>query len=133
MIAMSGMAAVAALAFSAGPAAASDTAAAKGSTTTSTTAKAAKGYGWNNGRVVGYYRSPGACHRAGRIGEWRDRWDDYTCYRVPFGYKRGLFALKVYWDHNGGWNNGGWHNGGFGGGNGHIPILYTGPGGFAVR
>ncbi|WP_250038461.1 hypothetical protein [Paractinoplanes maris] len=64
-------------------------------------------------RVVGYFRTRGACEQAGRIGEWRDRWDDYDCDRVRFGFKRGLWALEV--EQN-------WRGGGRGHGHGHGPF-----------
>jgi hypothetical protein len=106
MLVMSGMAAVAALAFSAGPAAASS--ASPAPTASKSTTQAAEKHGAYRSKVVGYYRSPMQCHKAGRYGEWRNRWDGYTCYRVPFGFKRGWWALQVRWD-------------GFGG-QGHFPI-----------
>jgi hypothetical protein len=99
MLVMSGTAAVAALAFSAGPAAASSDSPA--STASKSTTQAADKHGVYRSKVVGYYRSPIQCNRAGKFGEWRNRWDDYTCFRVPFGPKRGWFALQVRWDNHG--------------------------------
>ena len=54
--------------------------------------------------VVGYFRTRWACERAGRVGEWRDRWEDYDCERVRWGFRRGMWQLEVDrgWD----WNNG---------------------------
>nr|WP_221376668.1 hypothetical protein [Actinoplanes polyasparticus] len=66
-------------------------------------------------RVAGYFRTRSACERVGRIGEWRDRWDDYDCDRVRFGFKRGLWALEV--EQN--WRGGGHGHGPFGGHGGH--------------
>ncbi|WP_203816203.1 hypothetical protein [Paractinoplanes ferrugineus] len=90
------MAATAALAFSAGPAAATSAAPAPAADKAGTQASAK--HGPSSTRIAGYYRSPIACHNAGRIGDWQNRWDSYTCYRVPFGFKRGYFALQVRWD-----------------------------------
>ncbi|WP_433305090.1 hypothetical protein ACQP2F_17130 [Actinoplanes sp. CA-030573] len=78
---------------------------------------------WNDDSdTVGYYRSLRTCERVGRIGEFRDRWDDYDCTRVRWGFHRGAWALTVDygWDGDGDWNghHGGW-NGHHGGWNGH--------------
>lgn len=67
-------------------------------------------------KVVGYYRSPLACERAGRIGEIRDKWESHDCTRVRFGFHRGLWKLSVSWGH-----------GPFGHGHGHGPIHGPGP------
>ena len=77
-------------------------------------------------RVAGYFRTRSACERVGRIGEWRDRWDDYDCDRVRFGFKRGLWALEV--EQN--WRGGGHGHGPFGG-HGHGD--HDGHGGFGHR
>ncbi|MBU2669241.1 hypothetical protein KOI35_37590 [Actinoplanes bogorensis] len=53
-------------------------------------------------RVVGYYNSYRACDLAGRIGERFDRWDDYDCERVGFGFHR-RYALEVSWDRDWRW------------------------------
>ncbi|GIF19039.1 hypothetical protein BJ973_006087 [Actinoplanes tereljensis] len=99
MIVMSGMAAAAAVAFSAGPAAAaSDTAAPAAPKSTTKVADKPAPFGT---RIAGYYRSPIACNRAGRVGEWRNQWDNYRCYPVRFGFKRGYWALQVSWNHGG--------------------------------
>ncbi|MBM2623439.1 hypothetical protein JIG36_48890 [Actinoplanes sp. LDG1-06] len=119
---MLAMGLVAGATMAAGPAMAADSAgtpAAKPSTTT----KAQKG--WDRDRVVGYFRSLRACEKAGRIGEFTNRWDDYDCDRVRFGFKRGLWALEVQRDWRGGghghgpWGNGHGGHGGHGGGHGH--------------
>jgi hypothetical protein len=47
-------------------------------------------------RVLGFYRSPGACHRDGRRGEFRHQWEDHDCIPVREGFRRG-WALKVYY------------------------------------
>jgi hypothetical protein len=95
---------------------------------TATVAAAHHGPNHSAHRLVGYFRGPVSCYRAGRLGEIRNRWDDYDCTRVRGGFRRGLYALTVSWDdrgHNGGWHNGGddhgndpWHNGGDDHGNG---------------
>ena len=57
--------------------------------------------GWDDDDdVVGYYGTLRRCERAGRIGEWRDRWDDYDCYRVRWGHHRGAWALEVDYGHD---------------------------------
>ncbi|MEU4239795.1 hypothetical protein [Actinoplanes sp. NPDC026619] len=126
MIAMSGMAAVAALAFSAGPAAAASASAASPAPSASKSTTSAAEKQSYRARVVNYYRSPIACNKAGRFGEWRNSWDDYTCYRVPFGFKRGWWALSVRWDNHGFPGHG--HGPGFPGGPGHGPGFPGGPG-----
>ncbi|MBL7261114.1 hypothetical protein [Paractinoplanes lichenicola] len=70
---------------------------------------------WGNDEVVGYFRSLRECERVGRIGEFRDRWDDYDCDRVGGGWGRGAWVLTVEEDDwNGRWDNrnwyGGWYN-----------------------
>ncbi|MBB4740741.1 hypothetical protein BJY16_004200 [Actinoplanes octamycinicus] len=108
-LAMTGFAVAAGLAISAGPAAASDAA-------PQPTAKASANAHVRD-RIVDFYRSPMACHRAGRIGEWRDRWEDHDCIPIRHGFRRGYWALKVYY---------GWAGpGGF-----HDRDDHRGPGGF---
>ncbi|MGX6608136.1 hypothetical protein ACWKSP_39350, partial [Micromonosporaceae bacterium Da 78-11] len=68
----------------------------------------------NGDRVAGYFRSERDCERTGRLGEFRNRWDDYDCDRVRFGPRRGWVVLTVSDDDR--W--GGGHGGGNGGGNG---------------
>jgi hypothetical protein len=121
LLAVAGLGLGTAVAIGAGPAQAAP-AAAQGST------QSAQGgyYGYDDDEVVGYFRTRSACERVGRLGEWRDRWDDYDCERVGFGHSRRGYVLRVddwndNWDnHNwyGGWYNGyrggdfGWYNGG---------------------
>ncbi len=54
--------------------------------------------------VEGYYRSLRVCERIGRMGERRDRWEDYDCEFVRRGENRGLWRLEVergdWWDHD---------------------------------
>jgi hypothetical protein len=61
---------------------------------------------WGNGdRIVGFYDDPFTCNRVGRLGEIRDRWDDYSCFPVRGSFHRGAWALSVSennWDDN--WN-----------------------------
>ncbi|MCM4080009.1 hypothetical protein [Paractinoplanes hotanensis] len=113
MFTMLGLGLMAGATIGAGPALAAgsaDASAAKPATTT----KVQK-HG-DRDRVAGYFRTRSACERVGRIGEWRDRWDDYDCDRVRFGFKRGLWALEV--EQN--WRGGGRGHGPFGGhGHGH--------------
>ena len=85
--------------------------------------------GWDDDEVVGYFRSLRACERVGRIGEIRDRWDDYDCSRVRGGFGRGNWVLEVEdnnwnddWDNSnwyGGWYNS-WRGGDWNGGWGHF-------------
>ncbi len=53
-----------------------------------------------NDWVAGYYRTARACERAGWVGERFNKWDDYDCERVRFGFRRGLWALEVENDRN---------------------------------
>jgi hypothetical protein len=91
-------------------------------------------------RVVDYYRTRLQCERAGRVGEFLNRWDGYDCRLVFFGIRRGWWALDVYWDGNGhgwpghghGWpgHGHGWPgHGGPGGGHGGPGGGHGGPGG----
>jgi len=105
LLVMTGTAVAAALTMGAGPASAATTAAAPGP---------------HHDRVVGYFRSPIACERAGRVGELRDRWDNHDCNRVRFGFHRGQWELTASWGH-----------GPFGHGHDHGPRpIHHGPGGF---
>ena len=116
MFTMMGLGLMAGATMAAGPALAAggaDAPAAKPATTTKVQKQADRG----RDRVVGYFRSRGACEQAGRVGEWRDRWDDYDCDRVRFGFKRGLWALEVEQNWRGGGHWG--HGGGRGHGHGH--------------
>ena len=58
--------------------------------------------------VVGFFRNRWACERAGRIGEMRDRWDDYDCERVGFGFRRGFWMLEVERDRD--WRDRDWRD-----------------------
>ncbi|MGK5680984.1 hypothetical protein [Actinoplanes sp. URMC 104] len=117
---MLAMGLVAGATMAAGPAMAADSTtapAAKPSTTT----KVQKH--WDRDQVVGYFRTLRDCERAGRIGDLTNRWDDYDCERVRFGFRRGLWALEVERNWRGGghvFGHGGRGHGGFGhGGFGH--------------
>ena len=68
--------------------------------------------GWDDDEVVGYFRTLRTCERVGRIGEIRDRWDDYDCSRVRFGFNRGAWVLEVSDDDwNDDWDNDNWYGG----------------------
>ncbi|GIE78224.1 hypothetical protein Aph02nite_41740 [Actinoplanes philippinensis] len=71
-------------------------------------------------RIYGFYNSPQTCHRIGRIGQWKNRWERYSCFKVYRGFHSGDWALKVYygWDHHHGGKHGkgGSYGGGFSGG-----------------
>jgi hypothetical protein len=84
LLAMTGMALAAAVTMGAGPASAATKAPAPGP---------------HRDKVVGYFHSAGACQRAGRIGELRDRWDSHDCGRVHFGFHRGMWELTASWGH----------------------------------
>ena len=56
--------------------------------------------------VVGFFRDRWSCEIAGRVGERRDRWEDYDCERVRFGFRRGFWALEVERDHD--WRDDRW-------------------------
>jgi hypothetical protein len=49
----------------------------------------------NDDRVVAIFDDPFTCNRVGRLGEMRDRWDDYNCFRIRIGFQRGDWALSV--------------------------------------
>jgi hypothetical protein len=126
VLTMAGMGVIAGLAIGAGPAQAADTVSqpvtktATAQASQSSQASQTKQFPRRD-RVVGYYRTRGACEMAGRIGERFNRWNRYDCdyVRRPFG--RGVWALEV----SRGWNWGGpgiRHNGPFGPG-----IRHNGP------
>jgi hypothetical protein len=131
LLAMTGIGLAAGVAI-AGPAQAAT--AGDGTKTSSSTSHAATKsptFWHNDDDVVGYFNSPIRCERAGRLGEIRDRWDDYDCRRVRFGFHRGDWELSVtYWGHDhGSWGhdhdrgNGPWgHDIGF-----HRPGPFGGP------
>ncbi|GAA2700409.1 hypothetical protein [Actinoplanes palleronii] len=115
---MSGLAIAAGLVVSAGPAAASSAApqpAAKAPAAAQSGAKAK----FRDGRIVGYYRGPISCERAGRSGEWRDQWEDHDCFPIRGGFRRGSWALKVYYGWAGPQGGHGGHGGPHGGPGGH--------------
>jgi hypothetical protein len=89
----------------------------------------------NDDRVVAFFNDPFTCNRVGRIGEIRNRWDDYDCFRVGFGWNRGHWALSVSendWDDwNGPFDLGGHHFGGQWGGFRHTGGFFHG--GFGDR
>jgi hypothetical protein len=107
MLAVTGMALLAGLAFGASPAMASS------STSSATTTAKTSTYYHGGDDVVGIYRSRMACYNAGERGENRGEWDSYDC--DPIGGRR--FALTVdddnYWD-GGGYGYGGHGYGGYG-------------------
>jgi len=120
MFTMLGLGLMAGATIGAGPALAAGSAEAPAAKPATTTKVQKHG---DRDRIAGYFRTRSACERVGRIGEWRDRWDDYDCERVRFGFKRGLWALEV--EQN--WRGGGHGHGPFGG-HGH-----GGHGGFGHR
>jgi hypothetical protein len=92
MLVMTGMAVVAGVTFSAGPAMA---ASASPSTSESKTAtQTTKDWGPGRSRIVGIFSNPFACNQVGRSGVWAHRWDFYNCYPT-FGFHR--WALRVSW------------------------------------
>jgi len=99
MLFMTGMAIVAGATFSAGPASAASASPAPNPSKAAT--QSTKDWGHDRSRIVGFFSNPFTCNRAGRIGEWRNRWDDYNCFRIPFGFHRGDWALRVSWDRPG--------------------------------
>jgi hypothetical protein len=71
-------------------------------------------------RIFGFYNSPRTCHKIGRIGQWRNQWQRYSCFKVYRGFHSGDWALKVYygWNYNHGnkhWSGGKGHYGHSGG------------------
>lgn len=92
---MSGLAVAAGLAVGAGPAAASS-AAPSASSASSASSSEAKAPAKMRSRILGFYRSPGACHQDGRRGEFRRQWTGHDCIPTRQGFRRG-WALKVYY------------------------------------
>ncbi|MFC4070935.1 hypothetical protein [Actinoplanes subglobosus] len=127
-IAMTGVAVAAGVTVAAGPAAASPgtTAAPAVYSAAVASAKPAappKQSFQRRDRIFGFYNSPRTCHKIGRIGQWKNQWQRYSCFKVYRGFHSGDWALKVYygWNYNHGnkhWNSGkGNHGGGsYGGG-----------------
>jgi hypothetical protein len=103
LLALTGIGLAAGISIGAGPAQAASAAGADSSSRTTAAAKA----DWNDDETVGYFSSRIRCERAGRIGEIRDRWEDYDCNRVRFGFHRGDYALEVQYDR---WDNDRWGN-----------------------
>jgi len=104
ILTISGLGLVAGVTMSAGPAMAS-TASGQSATQPAAATSAAR----FDDDVVDYYDTRRQCERAGRVGEWRDRWDDYDCDYVGGGRHRGDWALTVDdddWGSN--WDRGGW-------------------------
>jgi hypothetical protein len=120
-IAMTGAAVAAGVTMAAGPAAASP---ATGAVSVTTTASAKPAPAQKQGfqrrdRIYGFYNSPRTCHKIGRMGQWRNQWQRYSCFKVYRGFHSGDWALKVHygWNYNHGnkhWNGGG-GKGGHGG------------------
>ena len=44
---------------------------------------------------MAFFDDPFTCNRVGRMGEIRDRWDDYTCFRIGGSWHGGDWALSV--------------------------------------
>ncbi|XVU26492.1 hypothetical protein ACQPZJ_05405 [Actinoplanes sp. CA-054009] len=97
MLTMIGMGVMTSVAIGA-PALAADS----GSSATAKSESTAKVQRHDRDQVVGFYRTLRDCERAGRVGEWFDRWEDYDCDRVRFGFRRGYWALEVERDWRGG-------------------------------
>ncbi len=117
LLTMAGMGLMASVAIGAGPAQATDSGAQSAVKSAAGQATQVQQDRWRDrdrgrDRVVGYYRSLRACEFAGRIGERFDRWEDYDCDYVRFGFRRGAWALEVEQD----WN---WHRPGHGHGHGN--------------
>jgi hypothetical protein len=106
-VAMSGLAVAAGLIVSAGPVAASSAAPAASQAEPKAPAVAKAKM---RSRVLGFYRSPGACHSDGRRGEFRRQWVDHDCIPVRERFRRG-YVLKVYY----GWGGPDFHDGPHGG------------------
>ncbi|SNT01100.1 hypothetical protein SAMN06264365_1335 [Actinoplanes regularis] len=104
--AMTGLAVAAGLVIGAGPAAASSgSPAAPRATTQAPAAAQANGKATTadfSERIVGFYRSARACRKIGKGGEFRHRWDDFDCYPIRHGLRRGNWVLKAYYDLDGG-------------------------------
>ncbi|SNY28452.1 hypothetical protein [Paractinoplanes atraurantiacus] len=100
MLTMIGMGVMASAAIGA-PALAADS----GSSAAAKSESTAKVQRHDRDQVVGFYRTLRDCERAGRVGEWFDRWEDHDCERVRFGFRRGYWALEVERD----WRGGGHH------------------------
>jgi hypothetical protein len=113
MLAITGMAMIAGATIGAPAMAAAPSAAGVTATATPAAAKQVQVQARRD-RVVGYYRSRSSCEFAGRIGERRGHWDDYDCYRVHSGFRRGWWALEAQWDNHGNGHHGNGNNHGHG-------------------
>ncbi|MBU2665998.1 hypothetical protein KOI35_21020 [Actinoplanes bogorensis] len=113
MFTMTGLALAAGLTMGVGPASAAPATPAAGGATVQ--AQAPKFL--TKSKVVGYYRTMQACNRAGKVGEFRNKWDDFDCDRVKRGPKRGWVALEAQW-HVRGQGHGPWNQGPKGHGHG---------------
>ncbi|WP_433795481.1 hypothetical protein [Actinoplanes sp. CA-252034] len=67
-------------------------------------------------RIHGFYNSPRTCHRIGRIGQWKNRWERYSCFKIYRGFHSGSWALKVHYGWNYNHGNKHWQGGHHGGG-----------------
>jgi hypothetical protein len=104
-LAMTGIAVAAGLTMGAGPASATPA-----TTATSANAASSSDHHFDNGRVVGYYRTAGLCARSGKIGEIRHKWDDSDCDFVRRGFHHGQWQLTVSWDRHGNGHDKGRHD-----------------------
>ncbi|MDI6100771.1 hypothetical protein QLQ12_19350 [Actinoplanes sp. NEAU-A12] len=119
-IVMTGAAVAAGLTVAAGPAAASPatastaTASEVGSKTAVTQQQDFK----RRDRIFGFYNSPRTCHKIGKLGQWKNQWERYSCFKVYRGFHSGDWALKVYYGFNYHQGNKHWNNAGgqYGGG-----------------
>ena len=98
MLAMTGIALAAGLTVGAGPASAAPAAPAAPATAS---VQADHKFKPSNDKFMGYFRSPSACIKTGRIGKLRHKWDSFDCDRVSRGSHRGQYSLTVSWDRRG--------------------------------
>jgi hypothetical protein len=105
MLTVSGLGLIAAATMGAGPAMAASGTDAAATTGSTAGVQSHNRYDDDDDRVVGYYLR--RCVIAGRIGERFDRWDDFDCERVGWGFHR-RWALEVSWDHDD-WDDN-WYN-----------------------
>ncbi|MEV6347863.1 hypothetical protein [Actinoplanes sp. NPDC051851] len=88
---MTGLAAAAGLAITAGPAAAAPAGDASGAAGDRSDA----GLGWYNPQVAGFYNTSAQCRRVGTNGNQR-YWYSYQCAPVRAGLRAGSYVLNVY-------------------------------------
>lgn len=124
-IAMTGAAVAAGVSMTAGPVAAAPAAGPVAAVATVSARPAAppKPSFQRRDRIFGFYNSPRTCHKIGRMGQWKNQWQRYSCFKVYRGFHSGDWALKVYygWNYNHGnkhWNDGHASGGGDYGGHG---------------